>query len=77
MSRGEQPMEGHDNLRAYVDHDHCAGVSQCVRIAPNVFRLDDEQLSVFDPSGPWTPDDLHAAAENCPMEAIRIETAHP
>ncbi|MET7992125.1 ferredoxin [Amycolatopsis sp. NPDC005232] len=58
-----------------VDHDLCAGVAQCVQSAPDAFRLDDDLLSVFVPSGPWTARDLEAARDNCPMSAIRIENA--
>jgi ferredoxin len=60
------------DFRAIVDHDLCAGVTQCLRMAPGAFRLDDDQLSVFAPSGPWTFEQLAAARDNCPMAAITL-----
>jgi ferredoxin len=59
-------------VRADVDHDLCAGVAQCLRMAPGAFRLDSELLSVFDPSGPYTSGQLEDAVANCPMEAISL-----
>lgn len=57
---------------AHVDHDRCAGVAQCIQIAPGAFSLDDELLSVFEPSGSWTPEQLRGARDSCPMEAITL-----
>jgi ferredoxin len=64
-----------EGVRAVVDHDLCAGVTQCLQMAPSAFRLDGEQLSVFAPSGPWTLDELVAARDGCPMAAITIVTS--
>jgi len=59
-------------VAARVDHDLCAGVTECLRWAPGAFRLDEDGLSVFAPSGAWTPGQLMAARDSCPMRAITI-----
>ena len=61
--------------RAAVDHDLCAGVAQCVRMAPGAFQLDDDLLSVFAPTGEYTRAQLEQAVEFCPMEAITVENS--
>lgn len=58
--------------RAVVDHELCAGVSQCLRAAPGAFQLDEHLLSVFVPTGEYTLDELEQAAEFCPMGAISL-----
>ena len=61
--------------RAVVDHDLCAGVAQCVRMAPGAFQLDEELLSVFAPTGEYTRAQLEQAVEFCPTEAISVVDA--
>jgi ferredoxin len=62
-------------LRVSVDHDVCVGNGSCLRIAPRVFRHNDHRQSeVVNPAGASEAVIL-AAAENCPVSAIRIETA--
>jgi ferredoxin len=70
MRTAAQDAGAPDEVRAIVDHDLCAGVTQCLRMAPGAFQLDEDQLSVFAPSGPWTFEQLAAARDNCPMAAI-------
>jgi ferredoxin len=65
-------MTGSGGMRARVDHNLCAGVTECLRQAPGAFRLDAEGLSVFAPSAPWTAGQLAAARDSCPMRAITI-----
>lgn len=60
-------------MKVRVDRDLCIGVSNCVAIAPTVFKLDEENKAiVLDPS---SVDDqtLWEAAESCPQNAIIIE----
>jgi ferredoxin len=59
-------------VRALVDHELCLGVGMCRVHAPNAFRFNDERLSVFDPTGEWTEDELREAADACPMSAISL-----
>ena len=60
-------------MKVKVDRDLCIGVSNCVAIAPTVFKLDEENKAVvLDPS---SVDDqtLLEAAESCTEKAIIIE----
>ena len=60
-------------MKVKVDRDLCIGVSNCVAIAPTVFKLDDKNKAiVLDPS---SVDDntLSEAAESCPENAVIIE----
>ncbi len=65
-------MSTNSRARAVVDHDICAGAAQCVLKAPNAFHLDKDGLSVFDPRGQWTEEELIKAADSCPMAAIEV-----
>lgn len=60
-------------MKVRVDRELCIGVSNCVAIAPTVFKLDEENKAVvLDPS---SVDDqtLLEAAESCPEKAIIVE----
>lgn len=60
-------------MKVKVDRDLCIGVSNCVAIAPTVFKLDEENKAlVLDPSS-VDDDTLLEAAESCPENAIIIE----
>ena len=60
-------------MKIKVDRDLCIGVSNCVAIAPTVFKLDDKNKAiVLDPSS-VDHDTLLEAAESCPENAIIIE----
>ncbi|MFB0556251.1 MAG: ferredoxin [Dehalococcoidia bacterium] len=60
-------------MKVKVDRDLCIGVSNCVAIAPTVFKLDDKNKAiVLDPSSVGD-DTLLEAAESCPANAIIIE----
>ena len=59
-------------MKVKVDRDLCIGVSNCVAIAPTVFKLDDKNKAiVLDPSS-VDDDTLLEAAESCPENAIII-----
>ena len=60
------------HLTAKVDPDVCAGVAQCIQVAPKAFHLDRIGQSVFDPDGSWTDEEVQEAADSCPMAAIGI-----
>jgi ferredoxin len=66
-------------LRAVVDRDLCAGVGQCVQIAPGAFRIGDDGLAVaVEPSGGSggsSAEEIAEAADSCPMAAITIAPA--
>ena len=60
-------------MKIKVDRDLCIGVSNCVAIAPTVFKLDDKNKAiVLDPSS-VDDDTLLEAAESCPENAVIIE----
>ncbi|MFE9094210.1 ferredoxin [Streptomyces sp. NPDC007264] len=61
-----------DRWHIEVDRSVCIGSAQCVNHAPDAFRLDSARQS-----HPLEPDtdageQVLAAAENCPVEAIVI-----
>ncbi|BBX19543.1 ferredoxin [Mycolicibacterium duvalii] len=59
-------------MRVHVDRDRCEGNAFCVKIAPQVFELDDDEYAIVvaDP----VPVDQEPAAEqavaDCPRAAI-------
>jgi ferredoxin len=60
-------------VKVKVDRDLCIGVSNCIALAPTVFKLDEENKAVvLDPSA-VDDDSLLEAAESCPQNAIIIE----
>ena len=56
-----------------VDRELCIGVSNCVAIAPTVFRLDDENKAVVLDPGSADEETLMEAAKSCPQNAIILE----
>ena len=44
----------------------------CLTLAPGAFRMDEKRQSEFVPDTGATVDDLHEAADGCPMAAIRV-----
>ena len=62
-------------MRAFVDRDACIGCEACVGICPDVFRMDDELISV-PVEGEIAGDILESAQEAmdcCPVGAITVE----
>ena len=60
-------------MKVKVDRELCIGVSNCVAIAPTVFKLDDQnKVVVLDP-GSVDEGTLMEAAESCPENAIIVE----
>jgi len=60
-------------MKVKVDRESCIGVSNCVSIAPTVFKLDDQnKVAVLDP-GSVDQETLIEAAKSCPENAIIIE----
>ena len=60
-------------MRMKVDRELCTGVSNCMAIAPTVFKLDDENKAVVLDPGSVDEDTLMEAAESCPENAIIVE----
>jgi ferredoxin len=60
-------------MKLKVDRELCIGVSNCVAIAPTVFKLDDQnKVVVLDPSS-VDEETLMEAAKSCPENAIILE----
>jgi len=59
-----------NRLRIEIDRELCYGFGDCVSSAPEVFDLDSEDKAVvIDPDG-LGRDEILAAAQNCPVDAI-------
>lgn len=56
-----------------VLRDICIGAASCVAISPKVFALDNEAKAVILDQEADTPDNILAAAQSCPVNAIIIE----
>jgi ferredoxin len=63
---------GAPEMEATVSHDRCVGIGMCVQSCPGGFEFDDAGLSVFQPQGEWTADELTEAAHSCPTSAIDL-----
>jgi len=60
-------------MKVKVDRELCIGASNCVAIAPTVFKLDDQnKAAILDP-GSVDEETLIEAAESCPENAIIVE----
>jgi len=60
-------------MKVKVDRELCSGVSNCVAIAPTVFKLDDQNKAVVLAPGSVDEGTLIEAAESCPENAIIVE----
>lgn len=60
---------------AKVDRDACIGCGLCESVCPDVFELDDENISVVlvDPIPEEFEDCAKEAEEDCPTDAIHVE----
>jgi ferredoxin len=59
-------------IHTEVDRELCIGSGTCVRLAPGVFALDEEDISVVVDPHAADISKLRLAADACPTEAIRI-----
>ena len=60
-------------MKVKVDRELCSGASNCVAIAPTVFKLDDKNKAVVRDPGSVDEETLMEAAESCPENAILLE----
>lgn len=58
-----------------VDRDLCVGDGACVNEAPEVFEMDDESIAVVTNPEGNTPEEILAAAQACPVDAITLHDA--
>jgi len=59
-------------LRIVIDRDQCVGFGDCVKEAPEGFRLDDETIVVFTEPEGVEPERLLRACDICPVDAITV-----
>ena len=62
-------------MRVEVDYDRCEGHEICVKLAPNVFEIsdDDEQVRVVNPTpGESEKANIILASQRCPRVAIMV-----
>ncbi len=61
-------------MKAFVDEDLCTGCELCTQTCPDVFEMDDDVAKVTGDEIPADAEDCaRQAAEECPVEAIRVE----
>jgi ferredoxin len=53
---------------ARIDESSCIAQGDCVELAPQAFRLDDHAVAI----GGAPDEEMMAAAEGCPVEAIAL-----
>ncbi|MDD4889492.1 MAG: ferredoxin [Phycisphaerae bacterium] len=65
------------DLKVKVEPDLCAGCAVCESSAPDVFKMDDNNIAVVLPDGlaAAANDAVVEAAEGCPSEAIIVTDA--
>ena len=56
-----------------VLRDLCIGAASCVAISPKVFQLDNEAKAIILDQNGDTNENLLAAAQSCPVNAIIVE----
>ncbi len=59
-------------LRIEIDRQSCTGMQECIRIAPGVFELDEENIAVVVDASAATREKLLEAARECPTQAIKL-----
>ena len=61
-------------MKAVVDADLCTGCELCTQTCPDVFEMEDDVAIVKVDEVPADSEDCaKQAAEECPVEAIKIE----
>jgi ferredoxin len=61
-------------MKAVVDADLCTGCELCTQTCPDVFEMEDDVAVVKGDEVPAGSEDCaKQAAEECPVEAIKIE----
>jgi ferredoxin len=62
-------------MKAKVDVDSCIGCGLCAATCPEVFKLNEDDISevIVDTVPPEAEAKCREAAENCPVQAITLE----
>jgi len=59
-------------LRVRIDRSLCVGFGDCVTLAPQAFVLDADGVAVFLTPDSVTREELLAACDECPVDAITV-----
>jgi len=59
-------------LRVVIDRDQCVGFGDCVKEAPEGFKLDDAAVAMFLDPESVECERLLRACEACPVDAITV-----
>ncbi len=59
-------------LRVRIDRTLCVGFADCIDAAPGAFSLDDEGIAVFVTPPAVAREQLLAACDACPVDAITV-----
>ena len=63
-------------LTVRIDRTRCIGSGNCVKVAPEVFELDAEDLVTFlEEIGETDRDTVIEACDVCPVDALSVEDA--
>jgi ferredoxin len=60
-------------MKASVDKSLCIGCGLCAELCPLVFQMEDDQAVAADSVPPDAAEACRDAAQQCPVEAIKIE----
>jgi ferredoxin len=65
------------DLKVKVDADLCAGCAVCESAAPDVFKMNDDNIAEVQPAGLAAAENdlVIEAAQGCPSEAIIVTDA--
>ncbi len=69
MSLTERAVHG---LRIVIDRDQCVGFGDCVKEAPEGFKLDEQTVAVFVAPETVARERLLRACDACPVDAITV-----
>jgi ferredoxin len=60
-------------LTVKIDRTTCIGTTNCAKVAPELFVLDDERIISFRESAPDVPPDrVVEACDVCPVDALSV-----
>jgi ferredoxin len=69
VSLSERTVHG---LRVVIDRDQCVGFGDCVKEAPEGFKLDEDTVAVFVAPEAVERERLLRACDACPVDAITV-----
>ena len=61
-----------DGLRIVIDRDQCVGFGDCVKEAPEGFKLDEDTIVLFAEPEVVERERLLRACDACPVDAITV-----